>query len=428
MRIFLTGATGFIGGHLLRALAARGHAVTCLARGPGARRIEAMALPGVRVVEGEFTKPETWLAEVEGHEAVVNAVGIIRERRGATFEAVHIQAPIALFETAARLGARKIVQLSAMGADAEGVSRFHRSKRAADLRLAALGVPYVVLRPSLVYGLGDHSMTALLSLAALPITPVPGDGQYRVQPVAVDDLVRALVLGVERRELADLILDLGARQPLTFDALLDTLARGLGNGHGARKLHLPWPLMRALSAITDAMGGRGPITREELGMLRRGTAASIEPFIERFGFEPAPLAVGLARQPRTEALVWHTRLMPLRVPLRLSIAFVWVATGLISAFVFPERQSLSLLAQTGITGALAPLVLYGTCCAELLLGLATAWGYRVRWLGCIELALTLAFTLILTFRIPSFWWHPFGPLTKNLPFMVATLLMMALEE
>jgi uncharacterized protein YbjT (DUF2867 family) len=174
MRIFMTGATGFVGGHLLRALSARGHDVTCLARGAGARRIEAMALPGVRVVEGEFTRPEAWLELVAGHDAVVNTVGIIREASGATFATVHTEAPIALFEAAARAGARKIVQLSAMGADEAAVSRYHRSKHAADLRLAELGVPFVVVRPSLVYGPGDHSMTFFLSLAALPITPIPG--------------------------------------------------------------------------------------------------------------------------------------------------------------------------------------------------------------------------------------------------------------
>jgi hypothetical protein len=288
-------------------------------------------------------------------------------------------------------------------------------------------VPYVVLRPSLVYGPGDHSMTFFLSLAALPVTPIPGDGQYPVQPVHVDDLVRALVLAVEREELAGLIVDIGPRRQLTFDELIDALARWLGKRHGAFKLHLPWGLMRLIAAATDALGGRGPITREELGMLQRGSIAEVDRFAEWFGFEPAPFEVGLARQPRSEAVVWHARLQHLRVPLRLSVAFIWTATGLISAFVYPEKGSLALLAQTGITGVAAPVVLYGTSFFEVALGLATAVGYRVQLMGTIELALILAFTLILTFRIPAFWWHPFGPLTKNIPFIVATLVMMALE-
>ena len=70
--------------------------------------------------------------------------------------------------------------MSAIGADEGAVSRFHHSKRAADRGLAALGVPYVVLRPSLVYGPGDHSMDFFARLVALPVTPVPGDGRYLV--------------------------------------------------------------------------------------------------------------------------------------------------------------------------------------------------------------------------------------------------------
>src|SRR5579884_1400641 len=152
MKIFLTGATGFIGGHVLDALCRQGHTVTCLVR-RGKRgasgwqetlsRLQARS--GVRVVEGEWTQPVQWLAAVAGHEAVVNTVGIIRERRGASFEAVHTISPCVLFAEAARTGVSKIVQISALGADEHAQSRFHLSKRAADEFLTRLGVPYVIL-------------------------------------------------------------------------------------------------------------------------------------------------------------------------------------------------------------------------------------------------------------------------------------------
>lgn len=428
MRIFLTGATGFIGGHLLRALVERGHAVTCLARGEGARRLAAMALPGVRVAEGEFTRPHEWVGHVAGHEAVVNCVGIIRETPRATFAAVHTEAPIALFEAAAAAGARKVVQLSALGADERAESRYMRTKGAADAHLARLPVPSVVLRPSIVYGPGDHSMSVFLTLAALPVTPVPGDGQYRLQPVHVEDLVRAMVQTVERVDLAGLTVDVGGAEPVTFNVLLDELARWLGKTGGARQLPVPWGLMRLAAAVTDALGGRGPITGEELALLRRGSVADVEPFAERFGFVPAPVAVGLARQPRTEAAVWHARLAPLRTPLRLSVAFVWLASGVVSAFVYPEAESRALLAEVGLTGAAATMALYGSSALDVLLGLAIAVRYQVRRAGAVSLALLLGYMAILTVAIPGFWWHPFGPLTKNVPFIVATLVMMALEE
>ena len=119
MAIFLTGATGFIGGHILRTLSAQGYEVTCLVR-PASRRPTTArqpleGLPGVRIVEGEWTRPESWLASVAGNEMVINAVGIIRESRRASFVQVHTTSAIALFEAAAQTGASKIVQISALG-------------------------------------------------------------------------------------------------------------------------------------------------------------------------------------------------------------------------------------------------------------------------------------------------------------------------
>jgi uncharacterized protein YbjT (DUF2867 family) len=425
MKVFLTGASGFIGGHVLRALAERGHQVTCLVRGRAARAVEALALPGVTVVRGEFTRPEAWLTHVPGHDAVVNAVGIIREGPGASFEEVHTRAPVTLFEAAARAGVSKVVQVSALGADGGAQSRYHLSKRAADRRLAELGVPYLILRPSVVYGPGDHSMTFFLSLAALPVAPVPGDGQYQLQPIHVDDLVRAVVLAVERDDIRNAAVDAGGAEAVTFDELLDVLARRLGKKR-ARKLHLPWGLMRLTAAVTDALG-RGPITGEELGMLRRGNVCDPGPFREWFGFTPVPFAVGVARRPLSEADVWHARLAPLRVPLRLCVAFVWVATGVISAF-FSTAQGYELLGRVGITGPLADGALYGTSYLEIGLGLATAVGWRVRLMGAIQIMLVLGFTAILTARLPEVWLDPFGPLTKNVPLLAATLVMMALED
>src|SRR5207244_12569440 len=114
---FLTGATGFLGGHLVKALSQRGHRVTCLVRDGRQHTIDALALPGVTTVTGEFTAPDSYVNQVQDHDAVINTVGIIRETPLAHFEVVHTQAPCVLFEAAARSGVRKIVQVSALGAD-----------------------------------------------------------------------------------------------------------------------------------------------------------------------------------------------------------------------------------------------------------------------------------------------------------------------
>lgn len=429
MRIFLTGATGFIGGHILRALATRGHSVTCLARGPKAWRLEDMALPGVTVVQGEFTRPAEWTANIPGHDAIINAVGIIRETAGVTFQAVHAEAPIALFEGAAKAGVRKIVQISALGTDDQATTRYHVTKLAADRKLDELGVPYVILRPSIVYGEGDESMSFFLSLAAMPITPVPGDGKSRLHPILVDDLVRAVTAAVEDPAIANVAVDVGGGgAPVSFDELLDALARRLGKRR-ATKLHAPWRVMEWTAAVTDALGGRGPITGDELSMLRRENFADNTTFRRIFGFDPLPLEAGLARRVKPPADVRAARLAAVKVPLRLSVAFIWLATGLLSMLVPASREmGFAYLAQVGITGGLAATALYGTCLLEVALGLATAVGWRIGLCGAIQLALVLGFTAILTVGLPELWLHPFGPLTKNIPILGATLAMMAMED
>ena len=304
MKIFLTGATGFIGGHILRTLSAQGYEVTCLVRPPSLRPTTARQrleeLPGVRVVEGEWTRPESWLASVAGNEIEMNAVGIIRESHRASFAQVHTTSPIALFEAAAKTGASKIVQISALGADELAHSRFHRTKLAADQHLARLGMPYVILRPSLVYGPGDHSMAFFSSLACLPVTPVPGDGCYRVQPLHVRDLVRAVLCAVQRPHLSAVVADIGGGEVLTFNDMLDLLARRQGKSCGARKVHIPWSLMSLVALATDRLSGHGPITTDELNMLKREnfTPRSAQ-FVDLFGFEPLPFSIGVTERSRS---------------------------------------------------------------------------------------------------------------------------------
>ena len=120
----------------------------------------------------------------------MNAVGILRERGGQTFDAVHTRTPVALFDACIAAGVRRIVQISALGADT-GNSGYFRSKRAADARLAATEANWVIVQPSLVYGPGGTSARMFSMMASLPLTPLPGDGKQLVQPIHVDDLIAA---------------------------------------------------------------------------------------------------------------------------------------------------------------------------------------------------------------------------------------------
>lgn len=428
MYIFLTGATGFIGGAVLRALLLRGHTVTCLVRGRSADQLEAQELHGVRVVRGEFIRPETWVRHVAGHDAVINCVGMIRESKRAPFVEVHRRAPIALFEAASNAGVSKVIQVSAAGADAHAPSRYSRSKWGADQRLVEIGIPYVIFRPSIVYGSESYSMRLFLAMAAQPITPVPGDGEYQLQPIHVDDLVRAILIALEEPGISNITVEAGGAEPLSFNRLLDELARWLGRKKGAWKVPIPWLVMRLMARAGEFLGDRALINRDELEMLRRGNQTDNTIFFEQFGFEPVSLRTGLARISRSEEVRWRAGLAFLRLPLRLAIAFVWIYTGIISAFVYPVEDSLKMLERTGLTGIMASLALYSASLVDSVLGLALLFGLRIRLVGWLQLLVMVGYTVILSFSMPELWLHPFGALSKNIVFLMATLVLMALED
>ncbi len=424
LTVLVTGATGFIGRHVVNALLSRGHRVRAIARHVGSRpERERLEWKAADLASGP---PSQWDALLEGVDAVVNTAGIIREMPGNDFVSVHERGPIALFDACARAAVAKVVQISAMGADDQAETPFLLTKRAADRHLASLGVPYVVLRPSFVHGPGDHSMTFFKAMAAQPVVAIAGDGRYRVQPLHVDDLCRAVVQAVEDPGLSGLCVDIGGAETLTFEEMLVALRRWLGL-KDPLLWHIPLPLVRLVARVTDALGF-GPITTDELKMLSRGAASDNGPFTRAFGSTPRPFSVALDEQPCTEKDRLHARTWLVRPLLRATVGFIWLATAFISAFVHPVESSYAMLEQAGISGALAPVTLYGLCLLEAVLGLVTLLGFRMKWVVLAQLLLIAGFTLVLSLTMPELWTHPFGPLTKNVPLVGATLAMLALER
>jgi hypothetical protein len=114
--------------------------------------------------------------------------------------------------------------------------------------------------------------------------------------------------------------------------------------------------------------------------------------------------------------------------LRTSVGLVWLATAAVSFGLFPRADSLALLHRAGVPLALAPLALYGAATLDLVLGCTTLFAPR-RWrLYGMQALLIVAYTAIISVRLPGFWLHPYGPLTKNLPLLAAIATLAWLEE
>lgn len=424
MIVLLTGASGFIGSHLAEALIAARHQVICAVRDPAARRD-----PRFRYVEADFTRDfdaSAWLPRLQGVDVVINAVGIIREHGAQSFDAIHVRAPIALFEAAARCGVRKIVQISALGADEQAQSRYHLSKKRADDFLAGLALPSFVVQPSLVFGPGGTSARLFTALASLPLIALPGGGHQQVQPVHLDDVVAAVMAMLDAPAGPATRVAIVGPEPMSLREFLGTLRTALG-WRRAHFIPVPMPLVKLGAAAGRLLPG-SLLDPETLQMLERGNTGSAARITELLARPPRAVRDFIAAQDKA-AMRLQAKLAWLLPVLRISIALVWIVTGIVSLGLYPVEESYALLARTGITGALAPLMLYGAALLDLAFGIGTlALKRHRRWLWLAQLGLIGFYTVIISFRLPEFWLHPYGPLLKNLPMLAAIWLLLELEE
>lgn len=427
MRVLVTGATGFIGRALAAALLRAGHAVVCASRHPrgatGAQprceplEVDFAALPGV----------DWWLPRLAGIDAVVNAVGILREQDGQTFQALHARAPIALFEACVRAGVPFVVQISALGADAGAQSRYHLTKRAADDALRQLPLRSTIVQPSLVYGGGGASASMFNGMATLPVLALPRGGAMQVQPVHVDDVVAGVLAALDAPPARTATIAFVGPEPMTLRAFLAALRRQLGFRSALRVLPLPEGLFRWGASVAGRLPGSF-LDSETAGMLLRGNTAPAAPFAQLLGRSPRP--VGAFVEPeRADGLRQEAVLGTWLPALRWSVAWLWIWTGIVSLGLYPVADSLALLARVGLDGALARVALYGAAALDLVLGVATlavpAGRRGVVWAA--QLLLILGYTVLITLFLPEYWLHPYGPLSKNLPLLAAIALLWAME-
>jgi uncharacterized protein YbjT (DUF2867 family) len=417
----------------LHALLAEGHDVVCAVRHPE-RRGALPDHPRLTAIHADFandTGKSTWLARLSGVDAVINAVGIFRERGTQTFENLHTRTPRALFAACAESDdVHMVVQLSALGADERADTAYHLSKKAADDYLATLPIRAVIVQPSLVYGADGASARVFKAMASLPFMARLGQSPQLVQPIHVDDVVAAIVTLLRQRLYADKAdggtvrrIALVGPQALPFIDYLAALRRALGMNR-LRVLPLPGFVARLLARVGGWLPG-ALLDPDALRMLERGSTADPGPTLRLLGRPPRPIASFVVDPGAERARAKLDWLLPV---LRLAIAAVWIATAIVSAFLYPAADSYALLARTGIPEHLRPPMLYGAALFDLLLGVGTLFLRRRRWLWLMQLALIGFYTIVIALRLPEFLVHPYGPLTKNLPMLAAIWLLYELEQ
>lgn len=425
MNILLTGASGFIGHHILHALEQQNHKVVACCRTPEKLFFKSESTRILQLNFPDMIDDTDWLPHLKNIDTVINCVGIIAETRGQTFETLHAQAPTALFKAAEQIGVKKIIQISALGTDESAQSAYHLSKKAADDALRDLDVDWYVLQPSIVYGDGAQSMALFHALAALPVHALIDGGKQLMQPVHVSDIATTIIQCLKPESSTRLTVPMVGPEAISFRRLLEQLRQRLG-----KKPALAFSLPGGLAQRSVFIGkwlGEATFNEENIAMLRRGNAANAEPIRQFLGRPTHSLERKLLLNPANQAERWHASLYFLRPLLRLSIAFLWIWSGIVSIFFFPPEQSYQFLEASGISGSAVPITLYGLALMDITLGLATLFAYRIRPLMISQLTIIFLYTITITFTLPEFWLHPFGPVLKNIPLLVTLLVYLNLE-
>lgn len=418
MHVVILGASGFIGRHLAARLVAEGVCVTAAGRAPDCLR---RRLPGAAAIRCDLAtdRVEEWRGRLAGVDAVINCAGLFGDERG--YARVHAGGAIALFDACRAAGVGRALQISALGAAADAVSAYHRSKAAADDHLAGMGdaIGWAIVRPSLVIGHGGQSSALFATLAALPVTPDLGRADGLVQPIHIDDLVEILVRLLRAPLPLAVQIDAVGPEAMSTAALVTILHSWLGLPDTIRVTVPRW-----LIAGFACLGIR-PVTREGLAMLAAGNKAPVEPLIAMTGFRPAPIAQALARRPASEGDRRTARLAPVAPALRAALALVWFAGGAIPLAVTPAATNMAWLARVGLSGSAATTALWAGGLADIAVGAAVL--LLIRGAALAGIALMTTYTLILTHIASELWADPFGPLAKNIVVLALSLAVHALE-
>jgi uncharacterized protein YbjT (DUF2867 family) len=369
------------------------------------------------------TNPEIWQPRLSGVDAVINCVGVLQGGFGQSIEAVHTEAPIALFEACIRAGVRRVIQISAISAEPAARTAYAQTKCAADEFLRNTSLDWVILRPSLVYAEGAYGGTALFrAFAALPFAiPLPGKGDGTFRPIHMDDLTATILKLIETPAISRVIIDPVGPDRLAMRDILCDLRRWLGYAP-ARMIEIPMPFVRLAAHVGDLLGS--PINSTALRQMEFGNDGPLEPFVSITGINPCHWHAALIAHPAQTQDRWHARLYFLRPLLRISIAVMWLASGL-AGIVHRGNLTTLLTPHIGMEGA--QILIWFTSLFDIAIAGLVVARWRTGLVAAIQLMAVITYTLAITMLDPALWLAPFGPLLKNLPVLVAIAVLAAIE-
>jgi uncharacterized protein YbjT (DUF2867 family) len=423
--VLVVGVTGFIGAAVACRLHAAGATVIGVSRTtPRA----ATPLRHVRLDIAHASDAAAWRGHLAGVDAVVYCAGALQDGAGESLQAVHETGPAALYRACAETGVRRIVHLSALGAD-RAATDFTRSKRAGDRALMDSGLDWVILRPSVVIGRNAFGGAALLrGLAALPVVPVPQQAAP-LQAVHIDDVLETILFFVRPGAPAKVVLDVVGAHAWRFEELVGLFRRWLG-WRPADQVRLPRWLGAAAFGFGDltAMLGWRSAMRSTAGReLLQAAPGDPAPWMRLTGIAPRDIERVMTAEPASVQERWFARLYLLRPWIFIICALFWLATGVI-ALGPGWQEGISLMHEGGVFGWPAAAVVIAGAACDIAVGLAIGWRRTARFGVIAAIVVTIAYAIIGSVLVPRLWSDPMGPMLKVLPILALHLAALGIVD
>ena len=311
-RILVLGGSGFVGRQVCEQLARLGWHITV----PTRRAVNAakvQSLPGLTVLEASVHSEADLARLMPGHDAVVNLVAVLHGSE-TRFEQVHVELPAKIVRAMQHAGVQRLVQVSALGADLQGPSKYQRSKARGEAVLQGAGLQLTVLRPSVIFGAEDKFLNLFADLQGIaPFMPLAGSGT-RFQPVWVGDVARAVVTCLQKPETIGQTYELCGPDVLSLGQLVKLAGQwaGVNQGRGRPVIGLPMWVGWLQAAAMELAPGEPLMSRDNLASMKvDNVATGLLPGLAALGITAASVA-GVAptylghRGPRSKLNRWRS--------------------------------------------------------------------------------------------------------------------------
>lgn len=293
-RVLLTGASGFVGGYVLRELVSQGFQASCVVRQPDAfrARLDPRMLQHCDICAGNTLDRDSLAKAARGCNAAIHLVGIIEEAPASnvTFERLHVEAVQCVLDACHSSGIRRYIHMSALGSRIEATSRYHQSKWAGELLVRGSGLDWTVFRPGLIHGPEGEFMRMMKAFCVggilQPVMPYFGTGQALIQPVSVCDVATCFIAALSKPETIGTTYDLGGPARYTWREFYDICAEAIV---GHRRLKAPVPVLlaklmaRTIVPITPSFLMPHKFNVDQVQMSQEDNVCDIGPVQRDFG-------------------------------------------------------------------------------------------------------------------------------------------------